>query len=230
MNDTFNGKEISISTTDGVKVTGDLYLTDDKAPFIILYHQAGFSRGEYRPIAPKLNELGFNCLAIDQRSGHEVNGVCNETKKIALSLNKGTEYIDTIPDIEAAIKYSLEELQNKNIIIWGSSYSASLVLSLQHKFSDQINGILAFSPGEYFKVDNQSIQSQAAKVTCPVFITSAKNEHKQWKKIYEGISTDRHCFLPKKRGIHGSRALWEETKGHEDCWSAVESFLMKVRA
>ena len=47
------------------------------APVLVLFHQAGWSRGEYREIAPKLNELGYICLAIDQRSGKGVNGVAN---------------------------------------------------------------------------------------------------------------------------------------------------------
>jgi len=64
-------KTITFPSSDGVKITADLYIlhTDKNTPFIVLFHQAGFSRGEYREITPKLNRLGFNCMAIDQRSG-----------------------------------------------------------------------------------------------------------------------------------------------------------------
>jgi hypothetical protein len=40
-------------------------------PYILLSHQAGSNRAEYAPIAPRLVKPGFNCLAIDQRSGGE---------------------------------------------------------------------------------------------------------------------------------------------------------------
>lgn len=71
---------ISFPSKDGLEITADVYFTGDKSkPWILLCHQARWSRGEYNEIAPKLNALGFNCLATDQRSGKEVNGVTNET-------------------------------------------------------------------------------------------------------------------------------------------------------
>ena len=44
-------------------------------------------------IADSLTALGFNCLAIDQRSGGSVNGVTNETKVRATAAGKGTDFI-----------------------------------------------------------------------------------------------------------------------------------------
>ena len=71
---------ITFSSADDTQLTADVYAPHDKSnPFIVLCHQAGWSRGEYRDIAPKLNQLGFNCMAIDQRSGEAVNDVANET-------------------------------------------------------------------------------------------------------------------------------------------------------
>ena len=102
----FTGEKISFSSGDGIKVTADLYMTpDSKAPMIILYHQARYSRGEYREIAPKLNALGFNCMAVDQRAGDSVNGIINETNRAARSKKLPTEYLDAIADIEAAYVY-----------------------------------------------------------------------------------------------------------------------------
>ena len=72
-----------LQATDGVEIRGDLYALDgdDKrsAPVILLFHQAGSNRGEYAEIAPRLNELGFHALAIDQRSGGKRWGFENET-------------------------------------------------------------------------------------------------------------------------------------------------------
>ena len=92
---------------DDLKITADLYLVSEEkqTPLIVLCHQAGWSRGEYREIAPKLNQLGFNCLAIDQRSGGKVNDVPNETVRAALAAKKATTFIDAEQDIIAAIKW-----------------------------------------------------------------------------------------------------------------------------
>lgn len=85
-------KEVSFPSEDGLKVTADLYgLEDSGAPMIVLFHQANWSRGEYREIAPKLNAMGFACLAVDQRSGREAEGVVNETAKRAREKELGTE-------------------------------------------------------------------------------------------------------------------------------------------
>ncbi|NOQ92300.1 MAG: alpha/beta hydrolase [Flavobacteriaceae bacterium] len=224
-------KTVHFTASDGIKITADLYMTSNtNAPFIILYHQAGYSRGEYRSIAPKLNELGFNCMAIDQRSGKEVNGIINETHLEALKLNKPTEYVDAIPDVEAAYQYVKLGIKPNKIIIWGSSYSAALVFFLGSAHYNGVDGILAFSPGEYFKINGKEIKSYASKVECPIFITSAKNEEEQWKGIYNAVKKEKSSFLPQTKGKHGSKALWKDNNSHEAYWNAVKGFLLKIKA
>jgi dienelactone hydrolase len=226
----FNGKTVHFTASDGVKITGDLYLTTEtKAPFIILYHQAGYSRGEYREIAPKLNKLGFNCLAIDQRSGKEVNGIINETHLEAIKLNKPTQYVDAITDIEAAYLYVKHGIKPNKIFIWGSSYSAAVMFFLGSSHYNGLDGILAFSPGEYFKINGKEIKLYAQRVKCPVFITSAKSERTQWKSIYDSVKTDKKYFLPTSQGKHGSKALWMDNSDHQAYWNAVTDFLIGLK-
>ncbi|MEM9412813.1 MAG: hypothetical protein AAGA30_17000, partial [Planctomycetota bacterium] len=101
-------KKILFKASDGLELTADLYMTsDDKSkPFILLCHQAGWSRGEYREIAPKLNEMGFNCMALDQRSGGKINDVENESFGRAKAANQGTTYVDAEVDIVSAAEYA----------------------------------------------------------------------------------------------------------------------------
>lgn len=224
-------KAVRLAAEDGLEVTGDLYLArkDPKTPMIILCHQAGWSRGEYREIAPKLNSLGFNCLAIDQRSGKGVNGVNNETASRAKAADKGTEFVDAIADIRGAVKHCRKKLAKGKLILWGSSYSAALVLRLAGKHPDLVDGVLSFAPGEYFRGGNRSktwIREGAEGLKCPVFVTSARNEHANWKAIFEAIpSKTKVAFLPKAAGQHGSRALWEKFDEHKEYWVAVRDFL-----
>ena len=226
-----SGKTITFKSKDGLLITADLYQSADKdAPYIILYHQARYSRGEYLEIAPKLNSMGFNCLAIDQRSGNEINGVINETHKRAEEKGLDTKYPDAWPDIEAAFLYVTKKLNASKVIVWGSSYSAAMAFILGSKYKAQISAILAFAPGEYFKIDDKSISDYAKNINYPVFITSAKSEEQYWRPIYNNLNTDdKDFYLPKDEGYHGSKALWTEYDGSDLYWEAVTKFLEKVK-
>lgn len=225
---------ISFKASDGLSVTADIYIIHDKsAPLILLFHQAGWSRGEYQEIAPRLNSLGFNCMAIDQRSGKTVNGVENLTNRAAKSEMKSTAYLDALPDILGAIEYAEKFLSEGKIILWGSSYSSSLVLKIAGDSPERVEAVLAFSPGEYFGSAGKPtdfIQQSAQRITIPVFVTSSKAEKKNWWAIYEAIPAgNKTFFLPEFQGNHGSRALWSKYTDHQEYWKAVEAFLESIK-
>ena len=225
----FHGETIQFNSGDGIRVTADLYITESAdAPFILLFHQAGYSRGEYREIAPRLNAMGYNCMAVDQRSGKEVAGVQNLTHKMAVENNLPTEYLDALTDIEAAYVYVKHGIKPNKLILWGSSYSASLMFYMGSEHHKNIAGILTFAPGAYFKINGKEIKTFASKVTAPVFVTSAKNEYPKWKSIYDAIQSPKSSYLPENEGKHGSKALWENNPGHEQYWDAVEKFLAQI--
>lgn len=225
-------QHIKFPSKDGINISADLYLlNENKAPFIILFHQAGWSSGEYKEIAPKLNDLGYNCIAINQRSGGEVNDVLNQTYELAKEKGKSTTYIDAYVDMQAALDYVVKTYKPHQLIIWGSSYSAALSLKLVSDNPEKVGAVLAFSPGEYFSKLGKSetfITDNVKNLKCPVFITSAKNEKSYWEKIYKAIpSKNKSFFLPETDGNHGSRALWEKFDNNKDYWKAVKKFLQK---
>jgi len=221
---------ITFPSQDSLLITADVYMAHKKhAPFILLYHQAGYSRGEYREIAPVLNRMGFNVMSIDQRSGDAVNTVVNETARRAREKNLRDTYLDALPDLLAGIAYAKSNLALGKLLIWGSSYSASLALKISGDLPEQLDGVLAFSPGEYFERLGESsdfIKKSAININIPVFITSAAAEKERWWTIYEIIpAKNKTYFLPKTPGIHGSSALWSSTNEHEAYWTAVKKFL-----
>lgn len=222
---------VTFPTTDDLTITADLYWTGDaNAPFILLFHQADYSRGEYLEIAPKLNALGYNCLAIDQRSGGVANGVKNETYQAAKSAGLQTGYIQAYPDLESALDYVMQTYMPSQLIVWGSSYSSSLALILASEHPDEISAVLAFSPGEYFKLDGKQVADYAASITQPAFITSAKSEEKSWRGIADQIKSNGSVFfVPEGNGRHGSSALFEKTPNNAEYWTAVESFLASLQ-
>lgn len=227
-------RTVSFPAADGVKVTASLMNPHPAtAPFIILCHQAGWSRGEYREIIPKLVKRGYNCLAIDQRSGGAVNGVENKTHLEANRMMKQTRYVDAIPDLNAAIRHvRAEKIAEGKLILWGSSYSAALTLVVGANHQQELSGLLAFSPGEYFSSmgkSNDYIKTAAAQLSIPVFITSARSEEKSWKAIFEAIpSEQKQSFLPETVGNHGSRALWAEFPDSKAYWEVVDAFLASI--
>ena len=222
---------ITFPTTDNLTVTADLYWTGNaSAAFILLFHQANYSRGEYLEIAPKLNALGYNCLAIDQRSGGGVNDVINETYKAAKAAGLPTAYPDAYADLQSALQYVESTYAPKKLIGWGSSYSSSLALILASEHPDEIAAVLAFSPGEYFMFDGKKVADYAANITQPAFITSAKSEEKTWRGIADQIkSAGSVFFVPKESGRHGSSALMKQTPNNAEYWTAVEQFLASLK-
>ena len=223
-------QQLTCPPSDGTPITAAVSVEhEDEAPFLVLFHRAGWSRGEYREIVPRLSALGFNSMAVDLRSGGPVEGVENETANRATQAGKGTTYVDTLPDIEAAVAYAREHNAKGKLAIWGSSYSASLVIKLLGDDPDFADAVLAFAPGEYFaklgKPDDWITRS-AGKLQRPVFVTSAANEKERWVGIYEAIpSADKYSYLPPANGQHGSRALWQRYPESPGYWQAVEQFL-----
>lgn len=216
---------VKFPSADELAITVDIYEINPEKPYILLCHQAGYSRGEYREIAVKLNHLGFNCMAIDQRSGGTVNGVENETSKGAAKANLGRKYRDAEQDIIAAIDY-LYTVAKEPIIIWGSSYSASLVLKIGNK-NDKVSAILSFSPGEYIKGTN--ISQASTGISKPLFVTSSKSEGESVTKLISGVTGDQKVqFIPRGKGLHGSKALWSQSEDNEEYWIAVKAFLNKL--
>ena len=145
----FKGETLLIPSKDGIELKAEFYKSDcgDK-PLILMFHQAGYSRGEYREIGPNLNKLGFCALAIDQRSGSKVNGVKNEAVEQAKKKGLETDYISALPDLEATLKYVLEnDLAPNGVILLGSSYSSSLIFILASEHPEHVKGLMAFSPG-----------------------------------------------------------------------------------
>ena len=226
---------VTFESSDGLEVSGDLYVAnkDKSTPFIVLCHQAGWSRGEYREIAPKLGKLGFNCLAIDQRSGGEVNEVKNLTLKRARDASKETGFVDAEQDIIAALNWAKSHHADGKLILWGSSYSAALSLRIAGEHPDLIDAALAFAPSEYFKRFDKPkdwITQSATKISVPVFVTSAKDEKKNWQAIFDAIPGDsKTSFLPETKGQHGSRALWDKFSDSDSYWKSVTTFLQTLK-
>lgn len=222
-------KEIEFPSKDGVLIVGNLYEINPKAPVILLCHQAGYNKFEYADIAPKLNKMGFNVLAIDQRSGGDFGGQENETFKSAKE--SGLEEItmlDAEQDILSAVDF-LSKKYGRKITVWGSSYSSSLALFVANG-NDKIHGVIAFSPGDYFGDEKPKLKTVVQNLEQPFLVTSSKEESAQLAEVLSGIDLENNQsqFIPEGDGFHGSRVLWEGQKGAEEYWATVREFLYSL--
>ncbi|MEO5938101.1 MAG: alpha/beta hydrolase [Sphingomonas sp.] len=218
---------VELKAPDGVTVFGTYYPVAAPRALILLFHQAGSSSGEYADIAPRLQREGFAALAIDQRVGGNLYGA----NRTMAAVQDKSDYLGALPDLEAALAWG--KAKGVPIVLWGSSYSASLVFMLANAADakDSVKAVVAFSPGEYFD-DKKMVEVAAAKVSVPVFITSADTmeEVAEAKAIVSATpATDRQQYIP-RTGVHGSSTL-NATKnpgGADENWTAVLAFLKRV--
>jgi dienelactone hydrolase len=224
---TYGQKKIEFPSKDGIQISATLFTLHDTLPYMILCHQAGYSRGEYDETAKKFMKFQYNCLSIDLRSGDEINEVKNETAIHAREKNKGTSYLDAEQDIVAAIDYAYTK-SKKKVVLVGSSYSASLVLKIAAK-NDKVKAVLAFSPGEYFG-KSLVLKDNIKSIPVPVFVTSSKEEAPALTKLMADVLAPiKQQFIPASKGEHGSRALWKENQNAHEYWLAVLMFMRQVK-
>lgn len=214
---------VTFRAADGVKVYADYYAARGPKALILLFHQAGSGKGEYRTIAPRLVKDGFSALAIDQRSGGSLFGR-NET---AAAFGKETSYLDAAKDLDAAIEWARS--RKLPIVLWGSSYSAALVFLEAAKQPD-IKAVLAFSPGEYLGKATL-VHQAAARLHIPIYVTSASDptEITAAQSILAASPSRGKVQSVPQHGVHGSSTLLadRDPQGAPENWLAVEAFLRR---
>lgn len=193
-----------------------------------MFHQAGSSRGEFSEIAPKLMKLGYNCLAVDLRSGEKSNFIKNETALEARAQKISNRFIDASKDIDAAVNYVVRYNQQP-VILFGSSYSASLAL-IKAKHCNRVSSVIAFSPGEYFRPE-LVVREEIAGLDVPVFIAVSDIEYSYVNELTSQVVIGKRViFKPSlTRGVHGAKALWESNEGSSEYWLNLTHFFRKLQ-
>lgn len=225
--DAQTARRVKFPSKDGVTITADMYEANPDYPWVVLFHMAQSSRGEFQRIAPRLNKLEVNCIAVDLRSGKENNFIVNETYVLAKNTGLGTSYLDAEADMRAAIEKAYL-IARKPVIVFGSSYSASLAIKLGSEMP-QVKAVIAFSPGEYFGKD-LDVANTAKSLTKPTFIACGSDEKKYTDEIANAVRSKKKIyFAPGKGGAHGSACLDKKTEGETEYWIQMINFLQTVK-
>ncbi len=216
---------ITTETSDGITLTADLY-TRRKKPgrLMILFHQAQSSRGEYRFIARRLVAAGFDCLAIDQRSGEGWAMIRNETAVAAAEEGLPRDYLDALPDLRRSVNWARELGYKGKIGVMGSSYSASLVIFLGAEMAD-LGAVVSFSPGDYLP-PHGSILTAARALSVPTLVICPPREEGQARQVFQAIASRTKQLYVQPAGIHGASTL-DRSPTRDQAWERLLKFLKK---
>jgi alpha-beta hydrolase superfamily lysophospholipase len=222
--------EFQLTTKDNVTVYGDIYRADNSksAPVILLFHQGGGdARGEYSDIAPRLTEIGFNAIAIDQRSGGDRFG--QENRTVTGLGDKEFGYCDAYNDLEATLAYAKGSGFDGPVIVWGSSYSAALIFKLAVEHEQEIDVALAFSAAAGAPLADCQLQPYISDVNIPLLALRPQSEFEiesvQLQMAeFEAQGLQTYVADP---GVHGSSMLNAARVGAptDATWSVVLKFL-----
>jgi len=223
-----NAAEITYQAEDGVTLYADWYKgKSEQAAVVILFHQAGGSAGgEYPYIIERLTELGISVLAVDQRSGGTRFGPSNRT--VDALERKDYDYCEAWPDIEASIMAAKMRSRGE-VLIWGSSYSAGLVLRYAALHGDTINGALAFSPASGEPMANCDSVELIDDIQIPAvaFRPAREMENPRTKAQADKLRAAGVGFYVIDGGVHGSSMLVPDRSeaDMEKTWRLVENFV-----
>ena len=197
------GQPLALHTSDGVTVYGTYTASATPgARILLLFHQAGASRHEYDPLIPAFHRLGWDTLAIDQRSGGNLFGGHNQT---VAKRGGSTGYLAALPDLEAALAWARLR-KYPTIVAVGSSYSSSLVLLLAARHPHDLAAVASFSPGEYF-ADRNRVKTAAARLRMPVYITTDPKEEGNVDVVLRDAHGGNIVRYRPAAGVHGASTL-----------------------
>lgn len=221
-------EEISIFSADSLELTANQYFLSDTLPYLLLLHEQGSSRGEFEALADRFQKMNYNCLAVDVRNGGSANFISNETVRRV----RHGDYIigreEVEDDIRAAIDYAITA-SGKEVVLLGSGATGSLCLKLA-KEMDEIMGVVAFSPGEFY-APFLSIQDTISGMQKPVFVASTQLEHPYVEQMLSGIDEEfKTSFKPEGgEGLRGTNALKPDNPTNGEYWLALLLFFKEFK-
>jgi dienelactone hydrolase len=231
---------------DGITMTADHYKVaafdeavgteEVRRPWgiVVALHQDRASRGEYRGVAPELNQLGLDVLAVDLRAGARRFMVDNGTaRSFADQMATTAKPKDAYDDVDFAVRWARELFPDGPLILFGSASSGALALVYTSRKEDSIDGVFTFSPGEY--LEGWSVQEEAGKIQVPVYVTCGRGAREisfAQRAVALIDKKNLTSFYPPREVycLHGVQTLLiRDDASREMQWAGVKKLLETIR-
>lgn len=220
--------KVEFLSSDSLVITADHYYSRKDNPYILLFHTEQSSRGEFDELAERFVKMQYNCLAVDLRSGNKFGFIKNETAERAFNAAIDTRIEAGAMDILAAIEYA-GKFNNSPVVLLGSSSSASLCIQVAEN-NQNVKGIMAFSPGEFF-IPGLDLSSLLPGMKTPIFVAGNTSEEPYLIEMFSGLDPEYKSFIspPANAEGRGISLLFNENPAHDEYWMAVLIFIKSLK-
>lgn len=162
---------ISLITSDNVKIAAKLYKSESEKGWLILTHMMPATKESWNEFAKEMQNFGYTSLAIDLRGHGESAGGPNGYNQFS-----DTEHQASINDLKAAWEYLKSNGANpERTYLIGASIGANLSLQFLTEHSEFAGGIL-LSSGNYKEIDSGLLVKKLSKNQKIVFVASRQDE------------------------------------------------------
>lgn len=195
---------VKLKTKDGVKIVGDYYPALGSNVGVLMLHMMPADRKSYSVFAEKIQEAGWQGLAIDFRGHGESQG-----GPAGYQLYKDEDHQKSILDAEAGAEF-LKSKGAKEIYLAGASIGANLSLQYLAEHPEAQAAVL-LSPGLNYRGIKMDELAKKVYHTKAVFLTAAQDDDYSYETVQElfdmlpkGVGREIKLF---DSGGHGTKLL-----------------------
>lgn len=205
----YMSKSVKLKTSDGIEISGDFWPAGANAPAGILLHMMPSTKDSWKDFAKKLNNEGFQCLAIDLKGHGEStdgpDGFRDFTDK---------QHQQSIRDVEAAVEFFVSKgIPMDKIFLAGASIGANLALQYQSEHPE-IKASILLSPGlNYRSIETEPAVKKLQKNQSLFLSAGGENDDysaETARKLFEIAKVDNKELKVFQKAGHGTSIFTEE--------------------
>lgn len=198
-----------LKTSDGIEISGDFWPAQANAPAGILLHMMPATKDSWRDFAKKLNNEGFQCLAIDLRGHGESTGGPDGFRDFT-----DEQHRQSIRDVEAAAEFFVSKgVPMNKIFLAGASIGANLSLMYQSEHSE-IKASILLSPGlNYRSIETETAVKKLRKNQALFLSAGGENDDystETSRKLFEIAKIENKELKIFQKAGHGTNIFIEE--------------------
>ncbi len=209
-------RSVKLKTSDGKEIVGDFYPVENKtAPAVALLHMMPSTKESWRDFAKKLNQTGFQALAIDLRGHGESQGGPDGFRKFTDEQHQASIY-----DIESTVEFFVSRgVVLENISLAGASIGANLALRFESEHPE-IRASVLLSPGlGYHGIDIEPMAKKLQSGQAVFFSAGGVNDEyssETSQKLFDAVKSKNKRIKIFQNAGHGTTMFLEEPNFMEE--------------